>query len=86
MPLATDTSQGGGVIVGQVLDSQGDPAMAYDPDNPLSDDQGYVQGAVVDLAGQLGDMIIASRTYQANMTVFKETRDALQVTTTLGRG
>jgi flagellar basal-body rod protein FlgC len=86
MPLSTDTAQGGGVIVGQVLNQQGDPALAYDPENPLADDKGYVQGAVVDLAGQLGDMIVASRTYQANMTVFKETRDALQVATTLGRG
>jgi flagellar basal-body rod protein FlgC len=57
-----------------------------DPDNPGSNADGYVQGPVVDLAGQLGDLILASRTYQANMTVFKESRDALQVSTTLGRG
>ena len=57
-----------------------------DPDNPLADDKGYVQGAVVDLAGQMGDLILASRSYQANMSVFKEARDALQVATTLGRG
>jgi flagellar basal-body rod protein FlgC len=86
MPLATDTTEGGGVIVGQVLDSSGDPAMAFDPDNPLADDQGYVQNAVVDLASEMGDLILASRSYQANMTVFKEAREALQTTTTLGRG
>ena len=86
MPLATDTEQGGGVFVGQVLDNNGDPAMAFDPDNPLANAQGYVQGAVVDLAGEMGDLILASRSYQANMTVFKEAREALQTTTTLGRG
>lgn len=86
MPLATNTSQGGGVIVGQVLDHQGDPPMAFDPDNPLANEQGYVQGAVVDLAGEMADMILASRSYQVNMTVFKEARDALETTTTLGRG
>jgi flagellar basal-body rod protein FlgC len=85
MPLATDTSQGGGVIVGQVLDQEGDPTMAFDPDNPIADEQGYVQGAVVDLAGQLGDLILASRSYQANMTVFKEARDSLETTVGLGR-
>ena len=37
-----------------------------------------MQGAVVDLAGQMGDMILASRSYQANMSVFKEARDALE--------
>jgi flagellar basal-body rod protein FlgC len=86
MPLATDTELGGGVIVGQVLDNAGDPAMAFDPDNPIASPQGYVQGAVVDLAGEMGDLILASRSYQANMTVFKEAREALQTTTTLGRG
>jgi flagellar basal-body rod protein FlgC len=60
--------------------------MVYDPSNPQADQQGYVQGAVDDLAGQLGDLILASRSYQANMSVFKESRDALQVATTLGRG
>jgi flagellar basal-body rod protein FlgC len=85
MPLPTNTAQGGGVIVGDVVDQEGDPALMYDPENPIADEQGYVQGAVVDLAGQLGDLILASRSYQANMSVFKEARDSLQVTTTLGR-
>ena len=71
---------------GDVLDQAGDPADDLRPDEPQADEQGYVQGAVVDLAGQMGDLILASRSYQANMTVFKESRDALQVTTTLGRG
>ena len=86
MPLPTNTAEGGGVIVRGVVDHAGDPPLMYDPDNPLADDQGYVQGAVVDLAGQMGDLILASRSYQANMSVFKEARDALQVATTLGRG
>ena len=86
MPLPTNTAEGGGVIVRGVVDHAGDPPLMYDPDNPLADDKGYVQGAVVDLAGQMGDLILASRSYQANMSVFKEARDALQVATTLGRG
>jgi flagellar basal-body rod protein FlgC len=86
MPISTDSTQGGGVFVGDVLDQAGDAPMVYDPTNPQADQQGYVQGAVDDLAGQLGDLIVASRSYQANMSVFKESRDALQVTTTLGRG
>jgi flagellar basal-body rod protein FlgC len=86
MPLPTDTAEGGGVAVAGVLDQAGDPAMMYQPDSPLADAQGYVQGPVVDLSQQMGDLILASRSYQANMSVFKEARDALQVTTTLGRG
>ncbi|MEY2552465.1 MAG: flagellar basal-body rod protein FlgC [Ilumatobacteraceae bacterium] len=86
MPLPTDTAEGGGVAVAGVVDQAGDPAMMYQPDSPLADAQGYVQGAVVDLPGQMGDLILASRSYQANLSVFKEARDALQVATTLGRG
>ena len=86
MPIDTNTSQGGGVVVADVVDQAGDPALMYDPTNPQADADGYVQGPVVDLAGQLGDLILASRSYQANMSVFKESRDGLQVATTLGRG
>jgi len=86
MPLDTNTSLGGGIAVSDVVDQADDPAMMFDPGNPLADGTGYVQGPVVDLAEQMGNLILASRSYQANMTVFKEARDALQVTTTLGRG
>lgn len=85
MPVETSTTQGGGVFVSDVVDQDGDAPLVLDPDSPLADEDGYVQGPVVDLAGQLGDLIIASRAYQANMSVFKEARDSLQVTTTLGR-
>jgi flagellar basal-body rod protein FlgC len=86
MPLDPASTQGGGVYVGDVVDSDGEPSMIYDPDNPLADGEGYVQGPVVDMSVQMGDLILASRSYQMNMTVFKEARDALEVTTTMGRG
>ena len=86
MPLSTDTSEGGGVAVGAVVNEAGDAPQVLDPANPNADVNGYMQGPVDDLAGQLGDLILASRSYQANMTVFKESREALQTTTTLGRG
>jgi flagellar basal-body rod protein FlgC len=85
VPISPDSSYGGGVQVAAVLDQEGDPAMMYAPGDPRSDEQGYMQGPVIDLAGQMGDMILASRTYQANMSAFKEARDALESTTTLGR-
>ena len=86
MPLATNNAQGGGVVVGDVVNQEGDPALAFDPYNPLADETGYVQLAVVDLGGQLGDLILASRAYQMNLSVFKEARQSLETTTTLGRG
>jgi flagellar basal-body rod protein FlgC len=85
MPIATDSATGGGVYVSDVLDQAGDPTPIVDPDNPLANDEGYVQGPVVDLAAQMGDLIIASRAYQANLSVYTTARDTLEAATTLGR-
>jgi flagellar basal-body rod protein FlgC len=86
MALPTDTSQGGGVAVASITEDADDPSMEYDPGNPIASADGYVAGPVVDLSEQMGNLILASRSYQMNMTVFKESRDALETTTTLGRG
>jgi flagellar basal-body rod protein FlgC len=94
MPNRTGTYEGGGVHVAAVVNQQGDPPLVYDPDNPMAgvveegtvfEEDGYVQGAVVDLAGQLGDLILASRSYQANLTAFREARQSLETATTIGR-
>lgn len=77
---------GGGVAVADVLEQEGDPALVYDPENPLADEGGYVAAPVVDLAGQLSDMILASRTYQANLTLHREARTMLETATSIGRG
>jgi flagellar basal-body rod protein FlgC len=84
-PLDPNGANGGGVAVGSVVDQAGDAPIAYDPQNPLADVDGNVQGAVDDLSGQLSDMILASRSYQANITVHKEAREALEAATTLGK-
>ena len=84
-PLDPNGANGGGVSVGDVVDQPGDAPLAYDPQNPMADANGYVQGAVDDLGGQLSDMILASRSYQANITVHKEAREALEAATTLGK-
>ncbi len=76
---------GGGVAVGQVYNQAGDPAMLFQPDSPLANKDGYVAAPVVDLAGQMSDLILASRMYQANITVHKEAREALESATGLGR-
>ncbi|MEZ5218314.1 MAG: flagellar basal body rod C-terminal domain-containing protein [Ilumatobacteraceae bacterium] len=85
MPIDPDTSFGGGVYVSAVTNDPTDVPLYYDPDNVLADENGNVQGAVVDLSGQLGDMILASRSYQSNMSIFKDAREALEAATGLGR-
>lgn len=86
MPISQNSGAGGGVAVSQVVAQQGDPALTVDPDNPLADANGNVAAPVVDLGSQMGDLIMASRSYQANMSVFKEARQSLEAATSLGRG
>lgn len=86
MPISQNSGAGGGVTVSQVVAQQGDPALTVDPDNPLADANGNVAAPVVDLGSQMGDLIMASRSYQANMSVFKEARQSLEAASSLGRG
>jgi flagellar basal-body rod protein FlgC len=85
-PIDPSSATGGGVAVGAVYSQQGDPAMLYQPDSPLANADGYVSAPVDDLAGQMSDLILSSRMYQANISVHKEAREALESATSLGRG
>lgn len=76
---------GSGVAVRAVLTDGADPVRAYDPNNPLADEQGYVTMPVVDLAGQLSDLIIANRSYQANLKTIDTGREAYQAALRLGQ-
>jgi flagellar basal-body rod protein FlgC len=76
---------GSGVALSRVLESGGAPARTYEPASPLADAEGYVVQPVVDLAGQLSDLIIANRTYQANLKTIETGREAYQAALRLGQ-
>ena len=84
-PIDPGSATGGGVAVGQVYSQAGDPSPLFQPDSPLANADGHVAAPVVDLAGQMSDLILASRMYQANISVHKEAREALESATTLGK-
>jgi flagellar basal-body rod protein FlgC len=84
-PIDPSAASGGGVAVGAILQQQGDAPLEFAPDNPLANADGYVQGAVDDLSGQMSDLILAARAYQANITMQKEARESLESATTLGK-
>src|SRR5690349_20162862 len=52
---------GAGVTVSQIVRKEGDPALVYDPENPLANDEGYVVRPVVDMSEEMTNMMIASR-------------------------
>jgi flagellar basal-body rod protein FlgC len=84
-PIDPSSRTGGGVAVTEIAEQQGDPSPLYQPDSPLANADGYVAAPVVDLAGQMSDLILSSRMYQANISVHKSAREALESATTLGR-
>ncbi len=76
---------GGGVQLLRVTQAQGDAPLIYDPSNPLANEEGIVQGPLVDLTGQMSDMIIASRAYQLNLKVISTAYDAYKNALQIGR-
>ena len=73
----------GGVHVSQIVSRPGDPAKAYDPTHPYADENGDVTLPHVELSVEMTNMILAQRSYQANLRMFETARDtyrsALQI-------
>lgn len=77
--------QGEGVHGVELLRSQGDPAWVFDPENPLASEEGYVVRPVIDVAGQMADLIVAQRSYQMNLEVIRTGEEAYQAALRIGR-
>lgn len=64
----------GGVAAGRVqLDRSALPRV-YDPSHPMADAQGFYDGSGVDLVVELADSREATRSYEANLKVFEQSR------------
>lgn len=66
--------KGGGVEVTPTrLDRRELPSI-YAPSHPMADEQGYFSGSNVDLVIELADAREASRSYEANLRIFEQSR------------
>ena len=74
-----------GVGVSGITSQGGAPEVVYDPDNPLADGDGYVTRPVVDMASEMTNMLVASRLYQANLSVMTSAREAYQAALSIGK-
>ena len=83
--LTAPMDGGGAQVTGTALGSaQG--RMVYEPDHPLADAQGYVRYPDIDLGDQMGQLIMAQRGYQANLSQADRAREAYQSALQMGRG
>lgn len=76
---------GSGVYLRDVVADGRDPVQTYNPDHPMADDDGYVTQPVVDLTGQLSDLIQAQRSYQANARTVDTAREAYESALRIGQ-
>ena len=65
----------GGVRVLDITEDQGAPRMVYQPDHPDANAEGYVSYPNVNLVREMTDMLVASRAYEANLSVVTTGRD-----------
>lgn len=74
-----------GVRVSSVAESQDTPSLVYDPQHPFADENGLVTRPVVDLAQQMTDLVMASRSYEANLAVVDRVRDTYMAALRIGQ-
>lgn len=76
---------GSGVAVRDVVEDGAEAPMTYDPNHPMADEDGYVTLPVVDLAGQMHDLIVANRSYQAGARSVQTAHEAYQSALRIGQ-
>jgi flagellar basal-body rod protein FlgC len=83
--VAQEAADGNGAQVGGVAFGSAQGVLAYDPDNPLADNQGYVRRPDIDLGGQMAQMMMAQRAYQANLAVVDRAKESYTAAINLGK-
>lgn len=58
-----------GVRVADIGTDDAPPRLAYQPDHPDADAEGYVKYPNVNVVREMADMMVASRAYEANLSV-----------------
>lgn len=76
VPNSTTAGLGAGVEVTGVTTYSANGNLVYDPKNPLANAQGLVRQSGVNLSTELGNMVNAERSYQANVSVINHAKAA----------
>lgn len=77
---------GGGAQVAGIALGSAEGRMVYEPGNALADENGYVRYPDIDMASQMGQLIMAQRGYQANAAVVDRAKSSYEAALQIGRG
>ncbi|MFC4617338.1 flagellar basal body rod protein FlgC [Camelliibacillus cellulosilyticus] len=78
-------ASGGGVRVSAINEDPEPFKMAYDPTNPDADRNGYVKLPNVDPLKEMVDLMNATRSYEANITVLNANKSMLMKALQIGK-
>ncbi|MBP3039458.1 flagellar basal body rod protein FlgC [Bacillaceae bacterium Marseille-Q3522] len=79
------SSAGNGVKVTRIVEDETPSEMVYDPEHPDANADGYVQMPNVDPLREMVDLMSATRSYEANATVFNATKSIMMKTLEIGK-
>ncbi|MEU8237142.1 flagellar basal body rod protein FlgC [Actinoplanes missouriensis] len=82
---ARAAQDGNGAEVGGIQLGSAEGVLAYEPDNPLADAEGYVRRPDIDMGSQMAQMMMAQRAYQANLAVVDRARESYSAAINLGK-
>lgn len=76
---------GNGVKVSRIVEDDTPFKEVYDPEHPDANEQGYVQMPNVDPLREMVDLISATRSYEANVTVLNASKGMLMKALEIGK-
>lgn len=86
MGSTQEDGAGNGVKVSQIKEDTETPfKMVFDPEHPDADENGYVAYPNVDPLREMVDLISATRSYEANVTVFNASKSMMMKALEIGK-
>lgn len=74
-----------GVKAVEIKEDNSPLRRVYDPSNPDADNQGYVSMPNVNILNEMADMIVATRTYEANVNAINSEKSMFSKALEIGR-
>jgi flagellar basal-body rod protein FlgC len=79
------SGDGGVQVGGAMLSGKPEGRLTYDPGHPLADADGNVRYPDINLSDQMTQLIMAQRSYQANLAVVDRAKGAYEAALQVGR-
>jgi len=73
------------VRVVDIIDDPGPPVLKYDPQHPDADAKGFVRLPNINMIKEMVNMMSATRSYEANVTAVKATKNMAQKALEIGK-